>query len=353
MDTPDSVPRYVRRLPDETPLSDPLPPAEPAGDGHEKAEAICALAQAMIAAGHADTAAPLVETALKLDPRCAAAYALQGQLLVVGGYVDQAGEALHRALALKPDQDDFYELLTAAKFQSRWRNAAWTALLKALDRTTLPVAEYHRVAEAYLRIHQTDRAITLLQRALQAHPESVYSQEVLARTYVEAHRYREAVAVCQEILRRHPRRLTALELLAEAQLGVGDGGAALDSIRRQLELTPMDATLHLRRGMIAQEAGDFEQALSAYSRVRVLAPDTLLAQTAREGISGIDNYQFQQVVLLASEDRAFRMKLQRDARATLKEYGFHLSPGAQIMVQMMDVDALLQAVQSPTGVTYH
>lgn len=321
--------------------------------GDVEPRSVCALARAVLAEGHASTAARLIETVLSMDPQSASAHVLHGQMLAAGGQTEQAIAAVQHALSLETERDELYEDLTASQMDPRCREAAWAALTGALDRRPYQSDHYRRAAQAYERVGLPERGIELLELALRRNGDDLESREVLAHAYCDLGRYEDAVAQCAEALRRNPRRFPALELMHNAYVQMGRLAEATEIARKQLALMPMDATLHFRLGALHHEQGNLGQALARFSRVLSLASDSELAQAATHAIGSIDNFQLQRIVVLAIEDRLFGLKLRRNAQAALYEYGFHVSPPALMMVQMLDFEGLLESAQFPRDVTHH
>jgi tetratricopeptide (TPR) repeat protein len=226
-------------------------------------------------------------------------------------------------------------------------------LVGALDRRPCQPACYRRAARAYQRAGEGARALELLERAVHREGADTELREALAQAYLDVGRFEEAIAQCREILRRAPRRLPVLDLMGSAYVQSGRLSEAAEALRQQLRLTPMDPTLHFRLGALYHEQGRFREALTAFSQVLSLAPDSGLADAADEAVGAIDNFQFQRIAILAAEDQQFRLKVGRNPTEALGEYGFHLSPPAFALVQMLDFDGLVETLRAPANITYH
>jgi len=316
-------------------------------------EGTCALAQAVLAAGDPKAAGKLVDAVLAADPEAAVAHALRGLLLSLVGQGEQGLAAVQHALSLAPERDDLYETLTADQMGPRGRETGWSLLTGALDRRPCQPACYQRAARAYQRAGEGTRALELLERAVQREGGDTDLREALAQAYLGVGRFEEAIAQCREILWRAPRRLPVLELMGGAYLQAGRLPEAVEALRQQVRLTPMDPTVRFRLGALCHQLGRYWEALTAFSHVCSLAPESDLAAAAEEAVGAIDNFQFQRIAVLASEDQQFRLKVGRNAAEALAEYGFHLSSTAFALVQMLDFDGLVETLRAPVPVTHH
>ncbi len=85
---------------------------------------------------------------------------------------------------------------------------------------------------AYAWLGELDRARTLLAQALRDGPDDLSALLMFARTYLQERNYRRARAVLEEGLGRGGTDPKLLLFLAEAQRGMGDLGAAVESLER-------------------------------------------------------------------------------------------------------------------------
>ncbi len=173
---------------------------------------------------------------------------------------------------------------------------------------------------------RTDQAVQALRRATDLSPADRDPREALAETLVEAGRYEEAVSEARALIKVAPRSLFARDVLSVSYLQLGQFDRALQVTGEMLWLDPMNPNHHFRRGLLFQQQGSLRAAVGAYSRVLDMAhPESDTYEDAGEAIQELDDTQTRHILLLASEDRLFLLKLRRDLAEAVHERGFFLS----------------------------
>jgi tetratricopeptide (TPR) repeat protein len=92
-----------------------------------------------------------------------------------------------------------------------------------------------------------------------------------------------------------------------------------------IRLEPTDATNHFKKAVLLQQKGEVGLAAREFARVLEMAPESGIADQARQAVSTLENFQIRQIVSLAAEDNIFRTKLARDPESAAFEKGFFLS----------------------------
>lgn len=173
---------------------------------------------------------------------------------------------------------------------------------------------------------RTDQAVQALRRATDLSPADRDPREALAETLVEAGRYDEAVAEARALIKVAPRSLFARDVLSVSYLQLGRLDRALQVTGEMLWLDPLNPNHHFRRGLLFQQQGNLRAAVGAYARVLDMAhPEGDTYRDAEEAIEELDDTQTRHILLLASEDRLFLLKLRRDLAEAVHERGFFLS----------------------------
>lgn len=173
---------------------------------------------------------------------------------------------------------------------------------------------------------RTDQAVQALRRATTLDPDDRDPREALTETLVEANRYEEAVQEARALIRVVPRSLFARDVLSVSYLQLGKFDKALQMTGEMIWLDPLNPNHHFRRGLLYQQQGNLRAAVGAYGRAQDMShPESETYEDAEEALEILDDSQTRQILLLASEDRLFLLKLRRDLTEAVQERGFFLS----------------------------
>jgi tetratricopeptide (TPR) repeat protein len=200
--------------------------------------------------------------------------------------------------------------------------------------------------DCYLRIaklHQTCgrwlEAVSAAQRAIAEHPDRLSAHEAVIALFLESRDYARAVSASLAMLKRFPRHVPARDALGAAYIGLGDMEAAMRVAGDLIRIDPTDPTHRFKKAILCQHQGELRMAIEEFQRVVDMAPDTDLAQSAREQLDLLDLHQLRGILLLASEDTVFRGKLVRDSELAIAERGFCLSEvGRQRLDELADFE---------------
>jgi tetratricopeptide (TPR) repeat protein len=173
---------------------------------------------------------------------------------------------------------------------------------------------------------RTDQAVQALRQATDLDPAGRDPREALTETLVEANRYEEAVQEARALIKVVPRSLFARDVLSVSYLQLGKFDKALQMTGEMIWLDPLNPNHHFRRGLLFQQQGNLRAAVGAYGRALDMSnPESETYQDATEAVEILDDNQTRQILLLASEDRLFLLKLRRDLTEAVQERGFFLS----------------------------
>ena len=188
-----------------------------------------------------------------------------------------------------------------------------------------PIA-FFRLGLLYREARRTDQAVHALRQASTLSPADRDPREALTETLVEASRYEEAVTEARALLKLVPRSLFARDALSVSYLQLGKLDKALQVTGEMVWLEPLNPGHHFRRGLLFQQQGNLSAAVGEYSRALDMShPESDIYEDAEESLEILDDGQTRQILLLASEDRLFLLKLRRDLTEAVQERGFSLS----------------------------
>ena len=197
-------------------------------------------------------------------------------------------------------------------------------------------AAFHRLGLLYREVRRIDPAVQAFRQATHLSPAQRDPREALTETFVEAGRYPEAVTEARALLKLVPRSLFARDALSVAYLQLGQLERALQTTGEMVWLDPLNPGHHFRRGLLFQQMGNTKAAVGEYSRALEMAhPESEVYSDSADALEMLDDGQLRHILLLASEDRLFLLKLRRDAAEASQERGFYLSEEGQSRLEFV------------------
>ena len=187
-------------------------------------------------------------------------------------------------------------------------------------------AAFFRLGMLCREARRTEQAVQALRRSTHLSPGDRDPREALTETLVEASRYDEAVLEARALLKIAPKSLFARDALSVSYLQLGRIEKALQATGEMVWLDPLNPNHHFRRGLLFQQQGNLTAAVGEYSRVLDMAhPESETYADAEDALEMLNDEQTRQILLLASEDWFFLLKLRRDLSEAVMERGFSLS----------------------------
>jgi tetratricopeptide (TPR) repeat protein len=189
----------------------------------------------------------------------ASAHARLGEVLLGAGQTAEAVAAIRRAMSIEPENTRYLQLLGEA-FEAG--GSADQGVIEELKRiVTQSPANFgaaQTLAQAQARTGKVDEAVATLKGSLAAvkpgkDSERFQLQLALAKVYEDASRFEDAVGVYEDLLKSR---------------NVNDRLLANDRERR------FAVSVLLEIAGLRQQAGQTEQAIAVFERMRVLLPDT-------------------------------------------------------------------------------
>lgn len=208
---------------------------------------------------------------------------------------------------------------------------------------------FFRLGLLYREARRIGLAVDALRRALCLSPGERDPREALIETLLEASRYPEVIAEGKALVKLAPRSLFARDVLCVAYLQTGQIEKAVQVTGEMIFLDPLSPAHHFKRAMLFQQQGSTKAAVGEYTRALDMAsPGSEVHSDAAEALQALDEYQVHQVLLLASEDRYFRMKLRQDTPQAAEDRGFYLSEDGHSRLQALVQHQFLDAVGAPS-----
>ncbi len=197
-------------------------------------------------------------------------------------------------------------------------------------------AAFFRLGMLCREARRTEQAVEALRRSTHLSPGDRDPREALTETLVEASRYDEAVLEARALLKIVPRSLFARDALSIAYLQLGKIEKALQVTGEMVWLDPLNPGHHFRRGLLFQQQGNLRAAVGEYSRALDMAhPESETYEDAEEALEMLDDEQTRQILLLASEDWFFLLKLRQDSPEAVMDRGFCLSEDGLARLQFI------------------
>ena len=173
---------------------------------------------------------------------------------------------------------------------------------------------------------RTEQAVQALRRSAHLRPSDRDPREALTETLVEAGRYEEAILEARALLKIVPKSLFARDALSIAYLQTNKLDEALQVTGEMVRLDPLNPGHHFRRGLLFQQKGGLTAAVGEYGRALEMShPESETFSDAEGALEMLDDEQTRQILLLASEDWFFLLKLRHNLAEAVSERGFCLS----------------------------
>ena len=243
------------------------------------------LAQFLAQAGSADKAEAVLRDAVAANPDDAKRYLTLADLLIAKKGSAAASEYLKKSISENPE---LHELrLGLAQIYERDKQA--DAAIKIYDEMVARFGEEppglvarNRLAAHAAAAGDTAKAEKLVEQVLAENPRDNDALVMQGRLAMQSKEYDAAVASFRSVLRDQPDSVPALHLLAEAQMRKGDMELAGDSLRRAVEVEPLNAEARVKfaRYLISRKelARALEQ-IDAVLKNDASNPDALAAKS--------------------------------------------------------------------------
>ena len=379
--------------------------------------ALQSLAQVDLQMGEPDQAVPVLTRLAGKDRADVPTRRLLAQALAASGRPEQAVQSLEEAFALAPDDLELAYSLATGYLRVKKAEAAeglFAAIVRQrpipqthvlIGRAYREVGEYARArselraalkqdprarrAHYYLGLVILDdegtgldeltKAIVELQEELKLAPLDPQTNLQMGMALVEARRFEEALPALDVATRSDPPEARAFYYRGRCQLGLDQLAAAVDSLRRALELARQQGasetqlvSLHNHLGQALKRVGAPEEAETHFAEAKSMAArgiESSRARMSRYLADAADPERAASTVPLAIDSHPLadlpppeRLELKRRATAALARAYFNLgvlqaqrerfARAAELFGRAAAVDADFPQVQSSLGVAH-
>jgi tetratricopeptide (TPR) repeat protein len=235
--------------------------------------------------------------------------------------------------------------------REQWNDAART-LKRAAQKAPHEAGRWKQIAEWQARGGDLKAAIRTLENAIELNQHAAQATRIelwlaLAEANLSAQNWDLGARACGEILRLEPRHHAALELLATAYLQTNELESAVEVMGQLLAISPRDPLHRLKLATLLQLQGKLGEASLEFQRVLELYPAMPFAEDAAEAVEALDRLQTQQILMMAAEQNAFRLNLERHFDSALAEGGFYLSDSGRESLRHMVSDVNFETTSTP------
>jgi tetratricopeptide (TPR) repeat protein len=174
----------------------------------------------------------------------------------------------------EPGRDELYFRRAVLLNKNNFPEPALADFRKAWS---LNKQESYAVAVSTLLLEKKkEEAVSFLSEAIKELPKSLFLKLNLARAYNEINKPDEALAVCNDILREQPDQVNTLMLQSDLLQQKGDTTAALDSLEKAHQITPLNRDLGYQLAYLYAESKNekvipLTDSLIAYDSLKLYA----------------------------------------------------------------------------------
>ena len=252
-----------------------------------------------LAAKDFETATPIFERVLRMEPLDARTYQLMGNGYAQAGQFETAITYYQKAIDVNP-----VDALTRQNLAQCYNNYGvtlrnreeWDAAINAYRSAlqlmpTLHIAHtnlsdaFTRKAKAHSEAGELAEAVQAYLELQKLHPDEMHIRNLLGELYLKKGDYPEALSAFRHVYNANPKAEHALHNLiaayhhyARSLNDTGDYTTAIQLLEAGLQLAPTDLNLRLSLANAYQGAGDYERAAVELSRVLAQAPGNPQAQ---------------------------------------------------------------------------
>ncbi|MCC6444655.1 MAG: tetratricopeptide repeat protein [Armatimonadetes bacterium] len=290
------------------------------------ADALCELGYIYGLKGEGTQAEAIFRKTIERHPDCARAYKSLGFFCIERDDVENGIALCKQAIRLDPGYEQAYLDLAAAYDKKGNGRQAIAAMKKALRLAPDNPYHHYHLGLLYRSYNNMDKAAGSLLKAISLSPHERIFHESLMEVRLTQGDFGKAVETAQAGLTACPRSPVIMDMLSIACFQCGRLREAIQVLNELVLMNPFEATYHFKLAVLYQHIGDVAHAVYEFGRVVMLDPENEMAEDAADALELLDQYQIQQILLLATDDTAFRLGLMRHLEETLQEKGFYLSP---------------------------
>ncbi len=224
------------------------------------------------ASGSGDKAIEMLNEALRLDPRHAAAWRALGDQLSAAGDDRGSRAAYDKHLAVSTRHP---ELVEAAEYLHKKQLARAERLTReVLKKDPVDVVAIRLLAAIGLEVGQVDDAINLLERCLELAPGFHLARQNYAVALSRRQRFDDALAEVDKLLLAEPSNPNYRLLQGSYLVRKGDHAPALLLFEEFLKKYPQQSGAHMNYGHTLKTVGRLDESIVAYRNAIRLRPQT-------------------------------------------------------------------------------
>jgi tetratricopeptide (TPR) repeat protein len=225
------------------------------------------LGSAYVEAGQPDKAGPLLETALRVDPKNSKALTAIARIQLRQRGPDSALERIHQQIARIPNQPAFYEILGQFYMERKNFAKAEESLRKAVSLDPNRAETYGLLSQLYVSQQAPDKAIKELENALKLSPKSASTHALLGALHESRNAAGKAVIHYREALRLDPGSVVVMNNLAWLLAENGESrDEALYYARLANARMPNNPNILDTTGWIYHKMGAYAPAISLFEQ---------------------------------------------------------------------------------------
>jgi tetratricopeptide (TPR) repeat protein len=185
----------------------------------------------------------------------------------------KAKERFLRSLQIDPDQSDILSLLAIVCFLENDFSAAVLYLTRAVALAPASVEAFSNRGLAYHHLHEYEQALVDFDKCLDLDPTHHQAYLNKGCTLIALKRYQEALISLQRAYEIQPSCTVASLNLSVVYSKMEQYPSALRSIELVIAHEPNNPQWHLEKGLILENMGYIDQAISAFREALRISPD--------------------------------------------------------------------------------
>lgn len=208
------------------------------------------------------------EKALQKNPNDIDAKVLLARASGVMRQHDRAIKLLESARRSEPEREEIYSLLAKEYMNAERYHDAERVMNDLLRRDSEALVAYYYLGAiygAYLR--QPLKAIEIYNRLLEREPENYQVIDAVSQLYMDAGDFEKALSALLELEKTRPQDVSLKLKIAQINYRLKDYQSAIDRFKKILELEPKSDKIIYYLGVLYEEAGRLNDALTMFEKV--------------------------------------------------------------------------------------
>ncbi|GAB4304931.1 MAG: hypothetical protein Fur0025_46890 [Oscillatoriaceae cyanobacterium] len=235
----------------------------------EDADACIVLAEHYGSKGKWAEAIAVVQKAIALQPKSAAAYKIFGKALQSTGKLEEARQCYLKALQLQPNFAEVHANLGSLSAQQQRWQAAISHYQKALELNPQFAGAYRNLAKVFERSGQPAAAALSWYQALTLEPQAGTAEQYLTvgNAVFQQGKVDEALSCYRRAIELNPNLSQAYHNVGEVLSVIQEWDEAIDAYRQSIEVKPDNAGSHYGLAKALGQLERWEDAVVAYRQV--------------------------------------------------------------------------------------